>query len=162
VAAYPWSVFSDGSIKKGSIDRHLYHIISEIKGRISHFNVTEALDIRTTRHKMILTYWTIYVQRAAVLSDIHNAVNFFGVNLSLDAVRRFLYCMRVAGWIGEQKYGHPSFYYPIYDVDPFEYSFIPGAKTRDQIRWKRDVVAAQRAEAAPPKPVTDLIGLVGA
>lgn len=113
------------------------------------------------RHKMIIVYWATYVLRTPNLSDIHLVASYFPIEINLDAARRFLYCMRVAGWIGEKKYGHSTYYFPKFDVDPFSYSFNDDAKTRDPIRWKRDIVRSLKPKLDSVKPVTSLIGMAG-
>ena len=56
-------------------------------------------------------------------TEIADSLAHFGVTETQENIRKYLYCMRVAEWIGEKKYGNPVFYYPKVDRDPFEYAF---------------------------------------
>ncbi len=161
VSAYPWGTFKNGDVRTISIKPHLKSIEADVLRRIEESNVLEALNIQSVRHQMIVMYWVAHVLRAAKLSEINEVVNLFGIPTNLDVARRYLYCMRVAGWVGEKKYGNNFFYYPKHDVDPFDYAFAEGARMRDHIRWKRDVVTNLKPALESVRSVTNLIGLAG-
>lgn len=159
VSTYPWRVNRDGTIIKTSVDPHLPSIKQDIQDKLAGLFSKEALDTTNARHIMILIFWIIYVLRGATLKDIVDSLQLFNVLDNQDRVRKYLYCMRLANWISDKKYGHPIYYYNLIDIDPFEYAFVEAAKFRDAVRWKSDLAERlRRADLTRPKPVLELIG----
>jgi hypothetical protein len=106
---------------------------------------------------MILIFWVVQRLRGAILKEIADSLLHFGVSESPETIRKYLYCMLVAEWIGEKKYGHPIYYYPRIDRDPFDYAFT--GTRNDPLRFKGDVAAEmQKQGLSRPKPVLDLAG----
>ena len=117
------------------------------------------LDLTAPRHVMILIFWVVYVFRSATVQEIVESLQRFGVSETEEMVRKYLYCMLVAEWIAEKKYGHLTYYYNRVDIDPFEYAFTSGSPLRDSVRWKRDLAWRMRRDPLKrPKPVLQLIG----
>jgi hypothetical protein len=159
VSSYPWRVYSDDSgIIKSTAAPHITNIRQELVDRLSTVSATEAFLLSNRRHTMILIYWILHVLRAAIIKEIVEALDRFGIKENQDSVKRYLYCMRVAEWIGEKKYGHPTYYYPRIDRDPLEYAFND-VKIRDHTRWKSIIAERLTSRALRrPKVVLELVG----
>jgi hypothetical protein len=113
VSSYPWSVSSgDNTIKKSSAAPHVSSTRQELIDRLAKVAAKEALDVTNKRHVMILIFWIVQRLRGAILKEIADSLSHFGVTETQENIRKYLYCMRVADWIGEKKYGHPIYYYP--------------------------------------------------
>jgi hypothetical protein len=102
---------------------------------------------------MIIAYWATYILRGAEVKDVQFVFECFHINVSEETIRNFMFCMRVAGWIGELPYGHRVYFYPKVDVDPFKYAFVSTASQNDPIRWARDVADEVNKEARRPNAV---------
>jgi len=138
VSSYPWAVASkDKKIKKSSAAPHVTSIRQELIDRLAKVAAKEVFDANNKRHIMILIFWIVQRLRGAILKEIGDSLLNFGVRESQENIHKYLYCMRVADWIGEKKYGNPTYYYPKVGRDPFEYAFT--ATTNDPLRFKSDV-----------------------
>jgi hypothetical protein len=156
VSSYDWRTNShDNTIVKSSAAPHVTRIRQELVDRLAKVNAKEKFDRSNKRHIMILIFWIVQRLRGAIPKEISESLARFGVNETQDNILNFLYCMRVADWIGEKKYGHPIYYYPTVNTDPFEYAFL--VKTNDPLRFKSDVAAQMRKrDVSRPKPVLKL------
>lgn len=106
---------------------------------------------------MIAIFWIVQRLRGAILKDIGDSLSGFGLNIQQEKIKNFLYCMRVAEWISEKKYGHYIYYYPLIDRDPFEYAFN-SLTSNDPLRMKGDIAAdIRRNNLTPPKAILDLV-----
>jgi hypothetical protein len=158
VSSYPWRInVKDGTIIKSSAAPHVSSIRQELIERLTKVAAKETFQPGNKRHIMILIFWIVQRLRGAILKEIAESLSHFGITETPENIRKYLYCMRVADWIGEKKYGHPVYYYPRIDHDPFEYAFSGTAN--DPLRFKSDVAAGiSRRDLSRPRPVLDLVG----
>jgi len=159
VSSYPWRISTKGqSIIKSSAAPLVMSIRQELTDRLGKVAAKETFQHNNKRHVMILIFWIVQRLRAAILKEITDTLVHFGVIEPPENIRKYLYCMLVAEWIGEKKYGHPIYYYPRIDRDPFEYAFIHGA-TNDALRFKSDIASEiSKSKITRPKPVLNLAG----
>jgi len=142
---------------KSSAAPHLSTIRQELIDRLAKVAAKVTFNATYKRHIIILIFWIVQRLRGAILKEIGDSLILFGITETQENIRKYLYCMRVAGWIGEKKYGHPVYYYHRVERDPFEYAFN-GSKN-DHLRFKSDVAAEiNRRNLSRPKPVLDLAG----
>jgi hypothetical protein len=159
VSFYPWKTRSDGSLKITSISSHIRNIKKDITTRLKRIPKTEEFDRTLPRHVMIAIFWCIYILRGATIKEITEILPLLNVVRTEAEIRKYLYCMRVAGWVEETQYGHTVWFYNRVDIDPFNYSFKPGAPKRDSLRWKSDIAEAiKRSHLRRPKPIVSAIG----
>jgi hypothetical protein len=158
VSTYAWTISSaDKKIIKSSAAPHLASIQQELVERLNKIAAKEKFDVKSKRHLMILIFWIVQRLRGAILKEIADSLVHFGIIETQENIRKYLYCMRVAGWIGEKKYGHPIYYYPRLDRDPFDYAFN-GARN-DPLRFKSDIANKMaKSGLSRPKPVLDFAG----
>jgi hypothetical protein len=104
VCSFPWKTRLDGSIVALSAKPYMNDIRNELVQWLDDIAKSEAFNSTLNRHKMLLIYWIVYVLRGAILKDIVESLHHFQVDLDADEVRPYLYCMRVAEWVGERKY----------------------------------------------------------
>jgi hypothetical protein len=154
---YPWFRFRGGHIVKSSAKPHVQDLVDEVTEILSKRPRYESLSTHNG-HRMLLAYWTTHVLRGAEIKDVQFALQCFGTHLPEETIRNFMFCMRVAGWVGELPYGHRVYFYPKVDVDPLKYAFKTTAKQNDPIRWKRDVADEVSKGAKRPKVVLTKIG----
>jgi hypothetical protein len=156
VSSYDWRTKStDNTIIKSSAAPHVASIRQELIERLAKFAAKEKFDAKSKRHVMILIFLIVQRLRGAKPKEIADSLVSFGVSETPDSIRNLLYCMRVADWIGEKKYGNPIFYYPKVNRDPFEYAFV--AATNDPLRFKSDVATQmKRPDISRPKTVISL------
>jgi hypothetical protein len=108
---------------------------------------------------MILIFWCIYIFRGASLKEITDSIALFEIDIGSEGVRKYLYCMQVAGWINEKQYSHTIYFYNKIDVDPLGYAFVADAALNDPLRWKSDVrERMKKGDLRRPKPILEAIG----
>lgn len=158
VSSYPWNISStDKKLIRSSAAPHVSSIRQELIDRLAKVAAKETFNASNKRHIMILIFWIVQRLRGAILKDIADSLSHFGISETPENIRKYLYCMRVADWIGEKKYWHPTYYYPRIDRDPLDYAFS-GTKN-DPLRFKSDVAAEMsKRDLSRPKPVLDLAG----
>lgn len=120
VSSYPWRISStDRKIIKSSAAPHVPNIRHELVDRLAKVAAKETFSVHNKRHIMISIFWIVQRLRGAILKEIADSLAHFDISETPENIRKYLYCMRVADWIGEKKYGNPVYYYPQIDRDPF-------------------------------------------
>ena len=158
VSSYPWSInTTDKKLVRSSAAPHLSNIRQELIDRLAKVASKELFNANNKRHIMILIFWIVQRLRGAILKDVGDSLLHFGITETSENIRKYLYCMRVAEWVGEKKYGNPIYYFPRIDRDPFEYAFT--SAKNDPLRLKSDIAAQMsKRDLSRPKPVLDLAG----
>lgn len=78
--------------------------------------------------------WMIYLADAVAPAKLLECIQRIHPDLTINKLRRKLYTLRVANWIGVTPYGGQDYYYLVDQQDPFQYSFIEGTKEKDPVR----------------------------
>lgn len=156
---YPWKTHRNGHLNFSTISGEYPDVRNDLTSNLSQRDSSERFDPTNSRHTMIASYWCLYILRGATISELLECLTFFGITMAYDKLRRHLYSMRVAGWIGETQYGHKRFYYVRVDNDPFLYAFSSPTSTNDSLRWKSDIALRMKSRSiARPRPIIRLSG----
>lgn len=160
VSSYPWRVNGEEKLILSSAKPHLNAMREDLIERIAAIHKTEIYRRdNSKRQLMILIFWMVYILRAALLSEIVDVLAKFGIQEKPNEVKKYLYCMRVAEWVDEKKYGHQVYYFLRVDHDPFEYAFNDDVKIREPIRWKSDIAdQIIKQKLSRPKAILELVG----
>jgi hypothetical protein len=159
VSYYPWRTYQDDRLKISSIKSHIRDIKRDITTRLESLKRSEVFSAADLRHVMIIMFWCIYELRGATAQELCECLGLFGINQDTDQVKKYLYCMRVAGWVGETQYQHTVWYYARFEIDPLKYAYRPGTAQKDSLRWRTDVgEALKNSDAKRPKPIIEAMG----
>ncbi len=134
VSYYPWRTYHDQRLKINSIRSHVRDIKRDIAAKLDSLNKSEIFDSEKLRHVMIVMFWCISELRGATAPEITECLHLFGINQTAENVKKYLYCMRVAGWVGETRYQHTVWYFARSEIDPFKYAYRPGVVQKDAVR----------------------------
>ena len=137
VSYYPWRSYNDGSLKVTTISSYIRDIKRDIIAKLDSLPKAEELNIGQPRHIMILIFWCLYVLRGATLNELVECLSLFQINRDEVDVRKYLYCMTVAGWVGETQYGHTVWPAPGLDDTQLGESSLPLELHRAQIPDRR-------------------------
>lgn len=89
-------------------------------------------------HIILTIYWIIYILRAATLSEIEKYMEIIGIELSQHNLKKYLYGMKVAEWIGIRNIGS-KYYHTVADIEVLDYAFKSGSENNSPSRWKLEV-----------------------
>ena len=159
VSYYPWRTYQDGRLKISSISSHVRDIKRDIATKLASLNQSEIFDATQLRHIMILIFWCIYELRGATAQELSECLSLFGIQRGTDDVKKYLYCMQVAGWIGETQYQRTVWHFVRIEYDPLKYAYQPGTAQKNAIRWRTDIgEALKKSDVRRPKPIIEAMG----
>ncbi|WP_421951339.1 retron St85 family effector protein [Pelagibacterium sp.] len=156
VGDFNWKVRKDGSVVVKSISGQSHIIADSINERCR--SGAERFDPESTLHRMLVIYWICHILRGARRTEIKYYLEKFQINLESSTIKRYLFCMEVAGWIGSKNVGSPYFY-PRIDADPFDYRYKKATKNKSHSRWKLVISSeVQQGSSNRPKDVISAVG----
>ena len=156
VGNFNWKTRKDSTVVRKSVHNQRKVIASAINERSK--TGWEKFNPDSSAHVMIVIHWICHILRCARQIEIRFYLEKFGIIADPSRVKKYIYCMQVAGWLGEKNVGSP-FYYPMVDRDPFDYAYKAGVSEKSNKRWKLAVTdEVRKSTAARPVQVLDLIG----
>lgn len=157
VGDFNWRVRTDGSLVRSSIWANRNDIFKSINERSA--GSVEKLNTSKVAHRMLLIYWICHVLRGARYIEIRFYLEKLGVVLDQPTVKRYVYCLQVAGWMGEKNVGS-SYFYPRIDREVLSYAFASGVTDKSHSRRKLDIVTELTSSSHKrPLPVLRLVGV---
>jgi hypothetical protein len=158
VGAFDWPLPKRNYLRREQLQPLSPALEQAINRRLKR-NEGEHFRLANESHRILLIYWLCFVLRGPTLSELLQANQLLGLNLSEKKISKFLYCMRVADWIRVVNVGVP-YYVPYHDRDPFDYAFKKRGKQnfgRAQ-RIKADIAQLIKHEYARPIQVEEMLG----
>jgi hypothetical protein len=157
VGDFDWKLRADGSVIRSTVWASRSDIAKSINERSA--GATEKLTPAKVAHQMLLIYWICHILRGARYIEIRWYLQKFGIDLEQSTVKRYVYCLRVAGWLGEKNVGS-SYFYPRIDKEILSYAFVAGITDKSHSRRKTDIVSEVSASAhRRPSQVLNLVGV---
>lgn len=131
VAFIPWKTNKTGGIIANFVDRHFLEIRNFIAEGIDAAPKSPLFMAEYDVRKFYVIYWVLYHSYAAPLGTLLWAVNKILPDINTHQLRRYLYCLRLVGWIDRESYVNKDFYFALSSVDPVSYGFPKSTAGRE-------------------------------
>lgn len=131
VAFIPWETKKTGGIIASSVEGHFSEIRNFIAEGIDAAPKSPLFIAEYDVRKFYIIYWVLYHSYASSLGTLLWAVNKILPDITTHQLRRYLYCLRLVGWIDRESYVNKDFYFALSSVDPVSYGFPKGSAGRE-------------------------------
>jgi len=158
VGDFVWRTRRDKSVIRSSVAAQSADLAASINERS--IGGYENLDVTNTSHVMIMIHWICHMIRGARLVEIRTYLAIWGMPIEQGVLKRYIYCLRVAGWLAEKNVGS-SYFYPVVDIDVVDYAFRDGVVDKSPVRRKVAISAEVERQAKRPRAVSERIGTDG-
>jgi hypothetical protein len=88
-------------------------------------------------HVMLLVLDLLSIIHLATIDEIHNMLNYLGINNNLQTVKQHVSLLLSLGYAVRKPYQNNIYYLPSQHVNWLSLAFMKGAKIRDKDRWRR-------------------------
>ena len=153
VAFFPWRENSKRKIVKVSARPHVQGVVKFLNGILKKIPNTTLFSKSTEIREFIILYWVIHLSLAIPIGKLTLYVENIIRDVDERKVRKYLYCMQLAGWIDIKHYSNTDYYYCLYDIDPIKYKFRAEVVEKESIRRKTNVVEVIQRDLALPRHV---------
>jgi hypothetical protein len=133
VGVFPWLV-GPGATLEESAEPHFTEIVRFIEEQVAQAPSTMAYppDAEVAIFYDIL--WACYIADAVPPGKLFEFIKRIHPEINHAALRKKLYSLRVAGWIGMISYSSQDYYFLPEQQDPFHYSFKEGIIDKEPVR----------------------------
>jgi len=142
VFAFDWETKphnSNSYVNEASFSSILPDIKTSIDDRISKVPRTHKFDAKNFGHKILLACAIVEFYRAAILSDIEDALKWLGIRDTQASTKRMMFCACAVNWVRKEKRGHRDFYVPLFSDPICKFAYKKGGAERNTLRWKMDI-----------------------
>lgn len=157
VAFFPWETKKTGGIVAKSVEGHFSEIKRFINAGIEAAPKSPLLDTEYDVKKFYVIYWALYQAHACSLTVLLWAVKKLLPSMTPHELRRYLYCLRLVGWIDRESYGHKDFYFALSSVDPVSYNYPKGTGGRDPLARRLAIRKEFEAHETIPKHISGVV-----
>lgn len=159
VGFFPWEEDGQRKIVKPSAEPHIENIEKLINGLLSKVPKAALLSRNPEIADFIILYWIIFLSLAIPVQKLVLYASEIVKDSEQSSIRKKLFCMELAGWIGRKRYSNKDYHYCKIDVDPFDYAFLPGVTDNQSIRRKSLIASEIQKDLSLPDHVREFAAL---
>ncbi|RTL91190.1 hypothetical protein EJV44_20285 [Ancylobacter aquaticus] len=154
LGVYPWRKAGERIVIR-SVNGHYREIKKFICENIDKSPKSKSLTTLKEERKFYIVYWIIHLCHAITVTKLLDYANLI-VEISVEDLKKALYCLILAKWIRKYSYDRLDYYLVLHDEDIFEYKFKPNVINRNSVLRKLEVYNAHVKKERLPKHVRDV------